>query len=66
MATVIDCHTRKVIGYAMADHYRADLIVEAIERAVVNMELPKGAIFHSDRGSNARRRTSLARWLVWA
>jgi transposase InsO family protein len=52
LATVIDCHTRKVIGYAMADHYRTPLISLAIERAAANMVLPDGAIFHSDRGSN--------------
>ena len=52
LATVIDCHTKKVIGYAMADHYKTPLISTAIERAAANMVLPEGAIFHSDRGSN--------------
>lgn len=52
LATVIDCHTRKVIGYAMDDDYKTPLIVTAIERAAANMDLPKGAVFHSDRGSN--------------
>jgi putative transposase len=52
LATVIDCHTKKVIGYAMDDNYKTPLITEAIERAAANMALPDGAIFHSDRGSN--------------
>lgn len=52
LATVIDCHTKKVIGYAMGEDYKTWLISEAIERAAANMELPEGAIFHSDRGSN--------------
>jgi len=52
LATVIDCATKKVIGYAMDDNYQTPLISEAIERAVANMALPEGAIFHSDRGSN--------------
>lgn len=52
LATVIDCHTRKVIGYAMDDNYKTPLIATAIERAATNMDLPAGAIFHSDRGSN--------------
>lgn len=52
LATVIDCHTKKVIGYAMDDNYKTPLISRAIERAAANMALPEGAIFHSDRGSN--------------
>jgi len=52
LATVIDCHTRMVIGYAMGDNYKTPLIATAIERAAANMELPEGAVFHSDRGSN--------------
>jgi putative transposase len=43
---------QKVIGYAMGEDYKTWLISEAIERAAANMELPEGAIFHSDRGSN--------------
>lgn len=52
LATVIDCHTRMVIGYAMGDDYKTPLITTAIERAAANMDLPEGAVFHSDRGSN--------------
>jgi putative transposase len=52
LATVIDCATRKVIGWAMADHYRTPLITAAIEMAARNNDLPAGAVFHSDRGSN--------------
>ena len=52
LATVIDCATRKVIGWAMADNYKTPLITAAIEMAARNVDLPGGAIFHSDRGSN--------------
>jgi putative transposase len=52
LATVIDCATRKVIGWAMADNYKTPLITTAIEMAARNVGLPAGAIFHSDRGSN--------------
>jgi transposase InsO family protein len=52
LATVIDCATRKVAGWAMADHYRTPLITEAITMAARNMDLPADAVFHSDRGSN--------------
>jgi putative transposase len=52
LATVIDCATRKVIGWAMDDNYKTPLITAAIEMAARNVDLPEGAIFHSDRGSN--------------
>jgi putative transposase len=52
LATVIDCATRKVIGWAVDDNYRTPLITSAIQMAARNVDLPEGAIFHSDRGSN--------------
>jgi transposase InsO family protein len=52
LATVIDCATRKVVGWAMDDNYKTPLITAAIEMAVRNLDLPAGAVFHSDRGSN--------------
>lgn len=52
LATVIDCCTKEVIGYAMDDHYRTPLITRAIRNAARNRKLTKNAIFHSDRGSN--------------
>jgi putative transposase len=52
LATVLDCCTKEVIGYALDDHYRTPLISRAIRNAARNRKLAKGAIFHSDRGSN--------------
>ena len=52
LATVIDCATRKVIGWAVDDNYRTPLISSAIRMAARNMNLPDNATFHSDRGSN--------------
>lgn len=51
-ATVIDCATRKIAGWAVDDNYKTPLITRAIEMAAANLDLPPGAIFHSDRGSN--------------
>lgn len=51
LATVIDCHTKACIGYAMADHLRADLVIDALRMAARNYPLVEGAIFHSDRGT---------------
>jgi putative transposase len=52
LATVIDCHTKAVVGWAMDDNYRTPLITAAITMAARNHDLRPGAIFHSDRGSN--------------
>lgn len=52
LATVIDCHTREIVGWAMDDHYKTTLIESAITMAVRNHPTDDGAIFHSDRGSN--------------
>jgi putative transposase len=52
LATVIDCATRKIVGWAMDDNYRTPLISSAIKTAARNLDLPADAIFHSDRGSN--------------
>jgi putative transposase len=52
LATVIDCHTKAVIGWASGDNYRTPLIERAIEMAARNCSLAEDAIFHSDRGSN--------------
>jgi len=51
LASVIDCATKACIGYAMADHMRAELVTDALEMAARNYDLAPGAIFHSDRGS---------------
>jgi putative transposase len=52
LATVIDCATRKVVGWAMDDNYKTPLITTAITMAARNISLPDEAVFHSDRGSN--------------
>jgi putative transposase len=52
LASVIDCATRKCVGWAMGDNYKTPLIISAIEMAARNLSLPPGAVFHSDRGSN--------------
>lgn len=51
LATVIDLATREVIGYAMAGHHRAELVVDALKTAGLRGELKPGCIMHTDRGS---------------
>ncbi|RSN09172.1 IS3 family transposase [Nonomuraea sp. WAC 01424] len=52
LATVIDCHSKAVLGWAMADHYRTELIKDAIRMAAGTSLLQPNAVFHTDRGSN--------------
>lgn len=49
-ATVIDLNSRKVVGYAVADHLRTSLIIEALAAALLTRKPLTGVIFHSDRG----------------
>jgi transposase InsO family protein len=51
LATVIDLATREVIGYAMADQHRAELVTDALRMAAGRGGLQPGCIMHSDRGS---------------
>jgi putative transposase len=48
LATVIDLASRKVVGWALADHMRTELISDALLMAFGNRRPPAGAIFHSD------------------
>jgi putative transposase len=51
LATVIDCCTRQVVGWSMADHMRTSLVCDAITMAAGRGSVQPGAVFHSDRGS---------------
>lgn len=52
LATVLDCFSKKVLGYAMADHLRTELVADALRMANRNFAFTAGeTIFHSDRGT---------------
>lgn len=51
LCAIRDGHTRRVLGRAVADHLRADLVADALRQAVaLRGELPGKVIFHADRG----------------
>ena len=50
LATVIDIASRRVVGYAMADHLRTELVSGALANAVAARGPAPGVIFHADRG----------------
>jgi transposase InsO family protein len=50
LATVIDIASRRVIGFALADHLRTELVSAAMANAVATRDPEPGVIFHADRG----------------
>jgi transposase InsO family protein len=50
LATVIDIASRRVVGYALADHLRTELVSDALANAVAARNPAPGVIFHADRG----------------
>ena len=50
LATVIGIASRRVVGFAMADHLRTELVADALANAVAARDPDPGVVFHSDRG----------------
>jgi transposase InsO family protein len=50
LATVLDLYSRKIVGWAMADHLRAELPLAALKMAIAAQRPGPGLIHHSDRG----------------
>ena len=51
LAFVLDAHSRRVVGWSMADHLRTELVIDALEMAVWRRKPDAGLIHHTDRGS---------------
>ena len=51
LATVIDCYSRRLAGWAVADHMRTELVEDALKAAAANRGSLTGAVLHSDHGS---------------
>jgi transposase InsO family protein len=50
LATVIDCFSRRLVGWSIADHMRTELVEDALGAAALTRGSLAGAIFHSDHG----------------
>ena len=57
LAIVLDAFSRRVVGWALADHMRTELVTDALEMALWNRRPAGGLVHHSDHGSQY---TSLA------
>ena len=51
LAFVLDCYSRVIVGWQLARHMRAELVVDALEMANGLRQPDEGLIAHSDRGS---------------
>ena len=50
LATVIDIGSRRVVGWAIADHLRTELIADALSMATNGRRIDGDVLFHADRG----------------
>jgi transposase InsO family protein len=50
LATVTGIASRRVVGFAMADHLRTELAADAVANAAAARDPDPGVVFHSDRG----------------
>jgi transposase InsO family protein len=51
LAAVQDAYSRRIVGWSMADHMRAELVVDALQMALARRRPAPGLIHHSDQGS---------------
>lgn len=57
LASIVDAFSRRVVGWSMATHMRAELVTAALDAAIVHRRPGKDLIHHSDHGTQY---TSLA------
>ena len=51
LASVMDCYSRRIVGWAIADHMRKELVIDALQMAVARRRPELGVVHHSDHGS---------------
>jgi transposase InsO family protein len=62
LAVVIDAWSRLVVGWSIADHLRAELVIDAFDMATWRRRPPKGqTVHHSDHGCQRRLKGSSQR-----
>jgi len=51
LAALQDAFSRAIVGWAMAEHMRAELVVDALQMGLARRKPEAGLIHHSDQGS---------------
>ena len=57
LAVILDAYSRRVVGWSMANHLRAELVVAALDMALQHRRPAAGVIHHSDHGSQYTAQT---------
>jgi putative transposase len=57
LAVVLDCFSRRIVGWSMAEHLRTELVLDALDMAIAQRQPGAGVVHHSDHGCQS---TSLA------
>ena len=60
LATVIDCFSRRLVGWSIGDHMRTELVADALLAAAATRGGLAGAIFHGDHGAQYTSRAYAA------
>jgi transposase InsO family protein len=66
LATALDLATRKIFDWAMQDHLRTELALNALIMAAQRQRPGKGLIHHSDRAANMPPRPMPSSLVEWA
>ena len=66
LATVIDCYSKKVVGWSIADHMRTELVETALRNAAATAVIEPDAIFHSTAAASTPRPVIGHWWQGWA
>jgi putative transposase len=50
LAVVLDCFSRRIVGWSMAEHLRTELVLDALDMAIAQRHPGAGLVHHSDHG----------------
>ncbi|MFI5808757.1 DDE-type integrase/transposase/recombinase [Streptomyces sp. NPDC051561] len=56
LATVLDCFSRKTVGWSIAPHMHTELVADALRMAASARGSRDGSVFHSDHGAQGGSR----------
>lgn len=54
LAAVLDLYSRRIVGWALDDHMRESLVLDALDMAIANRSPDERTVIHSDRGVQYR------------
>jgi len=65
LAAVMDAYSKRIVGYAMNDTMKTDLVIQALRMATRQRHAPTGLIHHSDKGSQYTSYTYQRELAAW-